>query len=181
MRSSKVRTAPIIKCVKIIRPMDGRWLGTGPLEDSPTIVTVHRHQKRTVECFDQNCPFCENLWTTEERLFLPVLYGSPTRHGVLEVPANHLERLTGWANQFHTLRATVLECRRANGRSNGPIEWRCFPKESGIRDVSPDWKWLEELSETWRSNTRFALASIESEKLNVEDCAGCDIVTRSDV
>jgi hypothetical protein len=168
MRASKERTLPAVKCCKIIRPTSAAWLGVGPLDDTPTLIRIHRYNRRTIECLDDPCPFCESFLTKEERLFLPVLFSSPARRAVLEVPATHLERLQGWATMYHTLRSITLECRRTNGRPNGPIEWRVFVRASGERAALPGWDWMAELSETWRANTVFALSRLSEQKSSVD-------------
>lgn len=180
MRASKERTLPTVNCCQIIRPTSYNWLGVGPLDDTPTVIRIHRFNHRTIECLDELCPFCTNFLTKEERLFLPVLHDSPPRRAVLELPVSHLERLQGWAIRYQTLRAVVLECRRSNGKSNGPIEWRVFEKSTGPRDGAPNWNWLQELSETWRSNTVFALSSVLSENQASKFQSGCAISGRPD-
>lgn len=180
MRTSKALACPPLKCCKIVRPTSGSWLVVGPVVDSPTVVTIHRHQRRSVECLEPECPFCSALWSFEERVFLPVVLDVAGQRAVLELPTSHLERLKGWEMQYHSLRALMLHCRRANGQRNGPIEWRCFPRDGGMRTALTKWDWLGELSETWRRNTQFALQAVATEKTVRDVASGCMIDSLSD-
>jgi len=181
MRASYESRLPRRKCVKIIRPESLKWLTLGPLDDRPLVVTIHRHEGRTISCAEENCPFCQAFWTQEERVVIPCLFGEPARRGVLEVPVSHLEQLVGVTNQFHTLRALVIHCRRKNGRKNGPIEWRFFPRQAGERERCTGWNWLGELEETWAANTAKAYSTITDEKTDAKNAPCCDISARPEL
>jgi len=180
MRILQESENPRRRCTKIIRPTDARWLPVGPLRDVPLLIKIHRFRRRTVECYPEDCPCCANLVTSDERLFLPVLFGSPVKRGVLELPASHRAYLNQLATEYHTLRALTLECRRKNGLSNGPIEWRVFPRSTEPLYARDDKDWLGELSETWSENTVFAHSQLEPEKTVRDVRSGCDISSGSD-
>lgn len=177
---SKEPSLPQRRCAKILRPVDARWLAIGPLADVPTVIRIHRYRRRTVECFPEDCPLCENLATAEERLFLPVLYGSPAQRAVLELPLSHRTYLLALATTYRTLRALTLELRRRNGLPNGPIEWRVFPRSKDDLPKREESAWLDELSATWEENTIFAHAAVAAEKSVRDVRPGCTIDSGSD-
>lgn len=159
----RTRTCPVnpVKFVRIVRPPAQGKLEFVPADDYPTLVVVHRHGKRTVECLGDDCPFCESLMVQQDRIFMRAHIVPACAPAIVELPPSHWERLVTTAEDCAGLRSLLLTCWRRGGQPNSPIEISSAPRVKPLKVYAWRGELLGVLSDIWRDNTDFALSELK--------------------
>lgn len=158
----RTRTSPDnpIKFVPLLRIPAGSPFSCVFHDPEPTIVVVHRFERRTVECGGPECEFCAGMLVAQDRIFARIHAVPSVAPAILELPISHWERLIELARRGEGLCPWIFTFRRRGGRPNGPIYW-------STQDRKRPWPvraWpgglLESLSGIWRENTEYARAAL---------------------
>lgn len=162
----RIRTCPIksTKYLEIIRIPADRRVSMVFADPYPTLVVVHRHVRRTVECLGDGCPLCEGMFVAQDRIFGRVHVAPSAEPAIVELPPSHWEMLIQASRGEGGLCAGYFTFWRKNGAKNGPIAWTVAPRAKPWPVRHWPGELLPTLSAIWHENTQFALSALELPK-----------------
>ena len=150
--------------VPVVRP-SGKVPVVGQIvTDQLPVFSIHRFQGRTVPCQGTKCPCTTQMWTTEERIYLPLYLRQSRSTALLDLPASHWSTFKHWQDRGFTLSSLVIRASRIRPQDNAPIAIECRPlreeeyKYSGALDA------VELLAAITARNVEFALWSANTAK-----------------
>lgn len=164
MRTRRKPLSTLRPFMRIVRATPGQPICGRPMAVAPTLFVVHRFQRRTVPCSDQNCILCAECVVTEERVYLPLSPDDAASPVIVDLPGAHFETLAGAAEQYGTLTACKILIQRTRPTMNAPLSLRHRP----LKPEEPPAELLNGLAETldaiMAQNLDFALSIIQSAK-----------------
>lgn len=167
----RTRTSPnnSPKFLKIIRiPAQGS-VSLVFADADPTLVVVHRHERRTVECLGDDCPLCGAMAVQQDRIFARIHVAPSGAAAILELPPSHWERLVDVAKQEGGLCAGYFTFSRPKGTKNGPIVWRVEPRAKPWPVRAWPGELLPTLAAIWHENTQFAVSALRLPNRHAQD------------